>query len=98
MFARKKTKSIVIPDYIPKLFLKHDNSNTWYNRNQQSTYELCSHIRRTLNKTDEWSDRLYDTVKNDSIKYGIYAGLDNWSHIFTDSQFVNFKNLVNTLE
>lgn len=98
LLTRKKTKISVTPDYMPQLFLKNNTSNTWYNRNQQSTYELCCYIRRKLNKTGEWSDKLYDTVKNDQMKYGTYAGLDNWSHIFTDSQFVHFKNLVHTLE
>jgi hypothetical protein len=86
-----------LPDYIPKLFKKGQNSTTWYNGNQQSTYELCAYVQRHLNKDGAWLDVLYTTVKNNSDKFGVYAGLNNWSHQFTDSQLTDFINLVNTL-
>lgn len=88
---------MILPDYIPGLFKKEQNSTIWYNGNQQSSYELCGYVQRHFGKDDAWLDVLYTTIKNNSDKYGVYAGLDNWSHQFTDSQLTNFINLVNTL-
>jgi hypothetical protein len=92
-----------LESYMPQLY--NNQKGNWVNGNQQSTYELCIHIRRQLtNNTksyssdadDRWVTNLYNTVKNDPNTYGTYAGLDNWSHYFTDTQLENFYTLVSS--
>ena len=79
-----------LPKFMPSTFKKEFNS--WYNANQQSTYELCIYVQDKLNKDNIWMENLYNTVKGDSDNYGNYAGLNNWSHTFTDIQLNNFIN------
>lgn len=79
-----------LPKFMPSTFKKEFNS--WYNANQQSTYELCIYVQHKLNKDNIWMENLYNTVKGDSDNYGNYAGLNNWSHTFTDIQLNNFIN------
>ena len=79
-----------LPQFMPSTFKK--KSDSWYNGNQQSTYELCIYVQRKLNKNDSWMENLYNKVKGDSYNYGNYAALNNWSHTFTDTQLNNFIN------
>ena len=86
---------MILPKYIPASIKKDIKTNTWYFGNQISTYELCIRIQSTLNKDDEWLDNLYNTVKLNPLNYGTYAGNNNWSPVFTDSQLTNFISLIN---
>jgi hypothetical protein len=85
-----------LPEYFPKSFKKVNDK--WHAGNQISTYELCGHIKRELNKNDNWMNNLYNTLKDDSVNkvftYGTYAGLNNWSPTFTDKQLEEFISLV----
>ena len=90
--------------YMPRLY--NNKKGFWGNGNQQSTYELCIYIRRQLtnnNKSysndedDQWVTNLYNTVKKDPNTYGTYAGLNSWSHYFTDKQLNNFYTLVESI-
>ena len=85
------------PDYLPNLFKK--KNNIWYNCNQQSSYELCIYISSyKFKKTDdEWIKKIHQAIKSDTHKYGKYAGLNNWSHTFTDIQLKNFDNLIKNM-
>ena len=84
----------------PGCILKQDVNGYWYSGNQVSTYEVvtklcnkdCSISRETR---DGWVDTLYKTVNADPKKYGTYAGLDNWSPVFTDAQLTAFVEQVN---
>tara|TARA_B100000963_G_C22640813_1_gene680422 strand:+ start:1986 stop:2315 length:330 start_codon:yes stop_codon:yes gene_type:complete len=86
--------------YLPSLYYKtHDN--LWRNANQQSTYELCIHVKRYFNNGkcsgDEdylWVQKIYDIIRSHPNKYGALAGLNNWCHHFTDEQLQNFYTLV----
>ena len=88
-----------IPKYFPTTFKKVNNQ--WYFGNQISTYELCGHIQRHLGKDDAWMNNLYDTLKTDSVnkvlRYGTYAGLNDWSPTFTDEQLEKFISLVDNI-
>jgi hypothetical protein len=83
-----------LPEYFGSTFKKKDNQ--WFNGNQQSTYELCICVQRKLKKDDTWMKNLYNTIRQDrQSTYGSYAGLNNWSHTFTDVQLGEFIKLVN---
>lgn len=84
-----------LPQFMPSTFKK--KSDSWYNGNQQSTYELCIYVQRKLNKNDTWVKKLYSTIKLDSHNFGNYAGLNNWSHTFTQTQLDNFICLTKNL-
>ena len=88
-----------IPKYFPTTFKKVNNQ--WYFGNQISTYELCGHIQRHIGKDNTWMNNLYDTLKTDSVnkvlRYGTYAGLNDWSPTFTDEQLEKFISLVHNI-
>lgn len=95
------TRNSVQMDKIRQLiylrFKKRDNIN-WTAPNQISTYELvniiCYALEETRDTRNYCINKIYGTVKTDPIKYGIYAGNNSWSPIFTDDQLINFINLV----
>ena len=69
----------------PGCLLRQGKDVEWYFANQISTYELIIKLCRQC----EMEDRLnliYQKVKNNPDKYGRYAGLDNWSPVFTEDQ------------
>ena len=47
-----------------------------------------------MNKSDEWMNNIYNIVKDDEKTYGTFAGLNNWSHRFTDNQLDAFNALI----
>lgn len=94
--------SVIRKDYLPKLYYK-DNNHVWKNANQQSTFELCIYVRRSLTNntssqsSDEdykWIQYIYNIVRTHPKKYGNLAGNDDWCHYFTDDQLTNFYDLV----
>ena len=77
-----KNVSVIRKDYLPKLYYKRNNQ-PWRNANQQSTWELCTYIRRALtNNTSsessdedyQWVQYIYNIIRTHPQKYGYLAG------------------------
>jgi hypothetical protein len=83
----------------PGCLLKLDSSGYWYSGNQVSTYEIVTrlcHQDTSINKQtrEEWVHTMYRRVKSDPVRYGSYAGLNNWSPTFTETQLDAFLELI----
>jgi len=86
----------------PGCILKQDSRGYWYSGNQVSTYEivtrLCHQDTSISKKTrDGWVTTLYGRVKSDPVRYGSYAGLNNWSPTFTETQLDSFLELIDEI-
>lgn len=80
--------------------LQKDDNNRWYFGNQVSTYELSLRMLRGHLTEPHYTRsalEVHNTVEGNPQVYGTYAGLNNWSPIFTDAQLDAFISLCNTV-
>jgi len=75
--------------------LKQDVHGNWYAGNQISTYELIGRLSRECgcDNRDKWLMKIYGIVQKNPELYGSYAGLNNWSPVYTDTQLKAFSTL-----
>ena len=88
----KNTENLPIDlSFFPGSLKLNDSKTHWYFGNQRSTYELITYCMK--NHDNQTIMNIYNTVKNNPHSYGTYAGLNNWSPIFTDKQLIQFYHL-----
>ena len=79
----------------PYPILKRDGSGNWYAVNQISSYELIIRLSHECapDDRDQWVVQIHDIVQKNPQVYGSYAGLNNWSPVYTDTQLQAFSTL-----
>lgn len=75
--------------------LRCNDDGAWYFGNQRSTYETLCYLQSKHGLSNEWLVASYDKVKADPATYGTYAGLNDWSPVFTSEQLMALCAFVN---